>query len=283
MDNEPGGQKPALYKLFCAQGSVQSDGSEGPGAIIHGLVAGGAHERGEFGRSEESRNRFWQIGIGGSIARNKPANSRQDFTKIPTIEIAQQAVWRLGEFKDGDGAAGLEDSLNFPQAGFVVGEVAKAEGAGHQVERSAGERKPESIGFEKRHWRCSTLVRRWRQGRAFLFCADEHGMGEIRADDAGLSGSRESESEIAGSAAEIEDERIGPVENGLQTPGGAGTPEAIELQRQEMVEQIVARGDLRKHFADFVRSVRLANGAFGPGSIGRCGSLSHGALAKACY
>ena len=55
-------------------------------------------------------------------------------------------------------------------------------------------------------------------------------MGEIRADDASFSGTRESESEIAGSTAEIEDKSIGPVENGLQTPGGAGTPKAIELQ-----------------------------------------------------
>jgi hypothetical protein len=55
-------------------------------------------------------------------------------------------------------------------------------------------------------------------------------MGEIRADDASFAGTRESESEIAGSAAEIEDESIGPIENGLQTPGGSGTPKAIELQ-----------------------------------------------------
>ncbi len=40
-------------------------------------------------------------------------------------------------------------------------------------------------------------------------------MGEIRADDARFSATRESESEIAGSAAEIEYERIGAVEDGL--------------------------------------------------------------------
>jgi hypothetical protein len=40
-------------------------------------------------------------------------------------------------------------------------------------------------------------------------------MGEIHADDASFSGTRESESKIAGSAAEIEDKCIGPIENGL--------------------------------------------------------------------
>jgi hypothetical protein len=55
-------------------------------------------------------------------------------------------------------------------------------------------------------------------------------MGEIRADDASFSGTRESESEITGSTAEIEDKSIGPVENGMQKPGGACTPKPIELQ-----------------------------------------------------
>jgi len=55
-------------------------------------------------------------------------------------------------------------------------------------------------------------------------------MVEIRADDASFSGTRESESEIAGSTAEIEDESFRAIEDGLQAPGGAGTPEAVELQ-----------------------------------------------------
>jgi len=151
LDSEPAGWSPA-YKLFCAQGRVQGDGAEGPSAIIHGLVAGGAHECSEFRGTEESRNRFWQIGIGGSISRNKPANPRQDFAKIPAIKIGQQTIGRLGEFQDGDGAAGLEHALNLAQAGFIVGEIAKAEGAGHQIKRCTGKRKPESIGFKKRHW-----------------------------------------------------------------------------------------------------------------------------------
>ena len=119
------------------------------------------------------------------------------------------------------------------------------------------------------------MVRRWGQDHAFLSCADEHGMDEIRADDASFSGTRESKAKVAGSTAEIEDQGIGPIEDGLQTRSGARSPEPIELQRQEMVEQIVARGDLRKHLADFFCSVRLGDGALGPGSLDRCGDLSH--------
>ena len=131
---------------------MEGDSAEGPCAIIHGLVADGVHECGEFGRVKESRNGFWKIGIGGSIARNKPANPWQDFVKIPVIEISQQTVGRLGEFQDGDGAAGLEHALNLAQASFIVGEVAKAEGGCYQIKRIAGERKTESVRFKKWHW-----------------------------------------------------------------------------------------------------------------------------------
>jgi len=79
------------------------------------------------------------------------------------------------------------------------------------------------------------LVRWLRLRGGFLSSADKHGMYEIRADDARFSSTRECEREIAGSATEIEDESVGPVEDGLQTPGGASAPEAVELQRQEMV------------------------------------------------
>src|SRR5260370_28185970 len=224
------GLKPGLYKLFCPQGSVQSYGAEGPGAKIHGLVADCAHERREFGRAKESRNGFWQVGIGGSISGNKPANPWQDVAKIPAIEISHQTLGWLGEFQDGDGAAGLQPALNLAQACFIVGEDSKAEGAGHQVKRSVCERKPESIGFKKRHRRCSALVQ-WRHPRdAFLSRTDEHGMGEIRADDASFSRTRERESEITSFTAAIEAKSIGPIENGMRKSGEAGTPQERELQ-----------------------------------------------------
>ena len=85
LTNKEAGLKPGLYKLFNAQACVQGDGAEGPDAIIHGVVTDGCHERSEFGRTEESRNGVWQVGIGGSISRNKPADLWQYFTKIPSI------------------------------------------------------------------------------------------------------------------------------------------------------------------------------------------------------
>ena len=55
-------------------------------------------------------------------------------------------------------------------------------------------------------------------------------MGEVGTDNACFSGAGESKSEVACSTAQIKDESIGPCEYGPQALGGAGAPEAIELQ-----------------------------------------------------
>jgi hypothetical protein len=106
-------------------------------------------------------------------------------------------------------------------------------------------------------------------------------MGEIRPDDSGFSSMGQSESKITCSTTEIENEGIGVAKDGSQKFCGAGTPKAIELQRKKVVEQIVARGDLREHFTDFVGSIGFSGRTFGARSLHRCGSLSHGFLAKA--
>jgi hypothetical protein len=55
-------------------------------------------------------------------------------------------------------------------------------------------------------------------------------------------------------------------------------PEAIELQGKEMVQEIVSRGDLREHFADFSRSVGFRDGALGARSLDRSAYFSHDAF-----
>jgi hypothetical protein len=55
-------------------------------------------------------------------------------------------------------------------------------------------------------------------------------MGKVRADDPSIPGTRESETEISGSAAKIEDKCIRLVENTPQAPGGACAPKPVQLQ-----------------------------------------------------
>src|SRR5690349_22175953 len=46
-------------------------------------------------------------------------------------------------------------------------------------------------------------------------------------------------------------------------------PETIQLKRKQMVQQIVARSDLGKHFADFFGGFHFGGGAFWPGPFRR--------------
>jgi len=255
---------------------VEGYGGEGPEAEIYGDVADLLHEGGEFGGKEEAGDGFGEVGVGGVVSRDETAEAGEDFAKIPTIERAEKAGGRFGELENGDGAAGLEDAMDFAEAGFVIGEIAKAEGGGNEVEGAVSERKAESVGFEK-----AKDARRAVRGRAELRSAfspgaNQHGVGKIRAEDAGLPFPREGKGEVTGAAAEIEDIDAGALENWSKEACRAVAPEAIGLKREEMIEEVVARGDLCEHLADFAGSVGFRLSAFGLRAFYRdCGVTPH--------
>ena len=115
---------------------------------------------------------------------------------------------------------------------------------------------------------------------AFGACAEQHGVRKVEAHDARFGRFAEGESEIARAAAKIEDQSVGALQYWAENAGRSFAPEAIELAREQMVEEVVARRDLRKHFADFARSVRFGRGALRARANGRGRSrscyISHG-------
>ena len=104
-----------------ALGGVEGDGAEGPGFVGDLGVAYGGHERGELWGAEEAGDGFGEVGVGGRIAGEPSADAREDGAEVPAVEIAEDVVGGFGELEDGNGAAGLEDALDFEEAGFVVG------------------------------------------------------------------------------------------------------------------------------------------------------------------
>ena len=80
---------------------------------------------------------------------------------------------------------------------------------------------------------------------------------------------------FAGAAAEVEDDGVFALQDWTQKLGGAGAPEAVELEREDVVEGVVAGGDLGEHFADFAGGVGFGLGAFGLGAAGG-GVSGHG-------
>src|SRR6266850_5874740 len=272
--------KPGLYKSLRANGGVESDGAEGPDEIVDRLVADGGHEGCELGWTEETGHGFGQVGIGGGVPGNEAADFWQNFAEIPAIEIPQQSIRWFGEFEDGDGAAGLQHALNFAQAGFVIGEIAEAKGGGHEVEGGVRERQPHGVGFEKRNGSRDRLGCARGQRGTLFFCANEHGVSKIRPDDSGTSGAGKGKGEISRAAAEIQNERIGPAENGAETFCCARAPKAIELQREEMIQQVITRSDAREHLAHFRGGVRFVGGTFGTSSLHRRGKFRHGGFPR---
>jgi hypothetical protein len=107
-------------------------------------------------------------------------------------------------------------------------------------------------------------------------------MGKIGAHDAGRAYAGEREGEIASATAEIKDHSIAVLEYGSKTARRALAPKAIEFKRQEMVEQVIARGDLCEHLADFSRGVSFGVGTFGLRAFYSYGwgDVSHGVFQK---
>src|SRR5439155_1621252 len=91
--------------------------------------------------------------------------------------------------------------------------------------------------------------------------ADKHGVRKIRAEDAGFAGVSESQSEIAGSATQIQNHSIGAFKDRSKALRSPSAPQPIQLERQQMVQQIVTRRDLREHVAYFSLCDRIARGA----------------------
>jgi hypothetical protein len=88
------------------------------------------------------------------------------------------------------------------------------------------------------------MARDWLAFGAFRVCPHEHGMGKIGPHDACSAYASESEGEIASATAEIKDHSIAVLEYGPKTARSALAPKTIEVQRQEMIEQVITGGDL---------------------------------------
>src|ERR1700716_3523675 len=85
-------------------------------------------------------------------------------------------------------------------------------------------------------------------------------MREIRTQNrrsSGASAPTQSESHVSGAAAKIQHASIGTPQNGIELARGAPPPQPVNVERENVIQQVVARRDRRKHFPDGLRR-RLA-------------------------
>src|SRR5712691_8604313 len=121
------------------------------------------------------------------------------------------------------------------------------------------------------------------QARAFLIRADEHAVGKVNAHHARPISAVNRNRQVTRSTTKIEYTSISVKKNRPKMSCSAGAPEAIDLQGQQMVQQVVARGDLGEHLAHFFGSIGFGNGALRATSLNRRGGLSHGGLVNAWH
>src|SRR2546422_11073623 len=118
---------------------------------------------------------------------------------------------------------------------------------------------------------------------ALLSGAHQHAVRKVHADHARPISAVKRNRQVASSTAKIEYTSLPVEKNRAKKLCSAGAPEAIELQRQEMVQQVVARRNLCEHLAHFFGSIGFGDRTLGAGSLDRCGGLSHGGLVNAWH
>jgi len=135
-----------------------------------------------------------------------------------------------------------------------VCQIAESERDGSQIEGCVWCWKLQGIGFEKR-------------GAAFAARRDQHGVRKIAGENARRRPAPlERERQIASAAANIQNACAGLRENRRHSRHGAAAPMAIDIHRQQMVQQVVARGDAPEHPAHPGGSLLLGFSARGRGA-----------------
>src|SRR6266403_1612161 len=121
------------------------------------------------------------------------------------------------------------------------------------------------------------------QARAFLSSTHQHAVRKVHASHVRPISAVQCNGQVARSTTKIEYLSLPVEKDRSKKLCSPGAPEAVELKRQKMIEQVVARRNLREHFPHFFGSIGFGNGALGPSSLDRRGGLSHGGLVNAWH
>jgi len=242
---------------------VEDDAAEIPGGDADILKACLTHERGKLVRRRKPRDGAGKIRVGLAIAGDGPADARKDIFEIEAEESRHGAANRFGEFEDAHFPTLLEHARDFAETLIVTGEIAKAEGRCDEVETRIGKREMQGVGGGE-DGAVAIAARLFL--RAFEHAFDEISADHRRAQRGGigaLADAVEREGKIARATAEVEDAGFRPPKDMLEPASGAAAPDAIKREGEEMVQEVVARHDSAKHFADARGGFALVARSFG--------------------
>jgi len=99
-------------------------------------------------------------------------------------------------------------------------------------------------------------------------CGNQHGVAKIAAIHGGRAAVRlKGEHQVTGATAHVEHAGSGFSQNVRYSRHGAGAPIPVDIHRQHVIQQIVARDDLAEHAAHPSGRLTLVVGAGGRGSL----------------
>jgi len=165
----------------------------------------------------------------------------------------------LGEFQNRQRAARFEHASQLPKPVAVIGQVAEAEGDGDQIEGFVRYWKHQRIGFEQ------AAARVFLAG--FRACGGQHGVAEIAAKDLCAPATSQLQHQVPRAAAQIQDASFGAFQDVRYSGRGVGSPVTVDVQREQVIQQVVARGDSSEHPAHPARGLFLVLRARGSRSL----------------
>jgi len=162
--------------------------------------------------------------------------------RVEAVKLRHQRVRRRGEFQNRERAAGFQDAPQLDQPAAIVGEIAESERRGDKIERPTGNGKLQSICFKQFGSRIAFS--------GFAPRGDQHGMAEVTTQYARrLSARFQRQHQISRAAAHIQNLRTRTGKNMRHSRHCARTPIPVDIHRQQMIQQVVARCDAAKHTA----------------------------------
>ena len=202
-------------------------------------VARLAQHAAQHRRGGQVGHRARQVAVGVPVGQGA-ADHGDDAGEPDVVAGPERAGGRGVDLEQGDASPRPDDPRRLGQGGGQVGEVAQGVPADEPVEGAVGKGQPTAVGLHERH---AAAVGR------------QHAAAQVGPDDA-VAPAEGHLGEVAGAAGQIEEERPGG-----QGEGGDGgpSPELVEPEGHEAVDQVVAGGDGVEHGADSNRLL-LAHG-----------------------
>ena len=176
------------------------------------------------------------------VAGQPLADPRQHVLKIPAIQPVDHGPAGHGKLQHGDVSTGPAHPHHLGQTPIGVAHVAQSEGHAHDLEQPVGKRQPGGVAFHQPQPPAA--------GPLHLVPGDlQHGPAEVQAHHhrSGRAGPHVLQRQVGRAGAQVQDRGLSDRGNQFDR---AAAPAAIDAQRQQMVEPVVARGNLTEHAAD---------------------------------